>query len=193
MEPAVVDALAAGVSATAFLVGFGSVRLRSQRDRALAQSDEIAKELLRSSRNGSGTSDAEVQAASRAFGEASQADPIGRWTVLVVWLVLTLMVVLLWVEGLLAFRAFFAAPSEVDVLAVPLFLVALEVAVVILGTADYFWVKRDLRDRLAGSLVSVPSRFGRPVRMPKPSRRVTYWWVGRRAGLGRSDSGRTCL
>lgn len=149
----------AGVSVTTFLVGFASVRLRAQRDRALTRSDSIARELMTAGVAGRRVNDTEVDSAAVAFAEADETDPIGRWTVSVAWATCGLMAVLL-----LTYQHLAAPNWNADVRTwgvatfSALFFMVLGVMVATLGHADFLWVRRDLHRRLSESIIGLTSR-----------------------------------
>lgn len=148
-------ALAAGLSATVFLIGFSSIRLRSERDRALSRSDTVFAELAAAARSGAAISDAQVAAAADGLKEAETRDPVGRWTLgttIGVGLIMAAISVVAGVRSGLPFEANPLAWSA-DAASV-IFLVTANATMIALGIADYGWVIGDLRRRLEGSPVA---------------------------------------
>ncbi|WAA66021.1 tetratricopeptide repeat protein [Microbacterium oxydans] len=151
----IVAALASGLSATVFLIGFSSIRLRSERDRALNRSDAVFADLAKAAHSGSAISDAEVAAAADGLKEAETRDPIGRWTLFTtigIGLTMAAVAITAGARSGLAFNPNpFAWSAEAASLS---FLVVANATIVALGVADYLWVVRDLDRRLKGSPVA---------------------------------------
>ncbi|TXL60843.1 tetratricopeptide repeat protein [Aeromicrobium terrae] len=159
MDSSIVGALGTGLSVTTFLVGFSSIRLRGQRDRALAHSDSVVRDIIRASSEGRALSDAEVEQSTHGIWEARQIDPVARWGVYFYWTVATLMLILSTVGGLKSDGTFTWNPEDwsADTFTV-IFLLILQIGVCSAGTADYRFVQRDLISRLDASSLGIVER-----------------------------------
>ncbi|WP_348787033.1 tetratricopeptide repeat protein [Leifsonia sp. NPDC080035] len=146
------SAFAAGLTTIVFLVGFSSVRLRSQRDRAIAQSDSLTADLISAERDGRLVTDRDIQRTANAFSDATRLDPIGRWTVGFTWLVFALMVCLLMAAVVIFGPAVNLLELTMGKVAIA-FVMVVAFATATVGTAEYQWVGRDLRARAARSLI----------------------------------------
>lgn len=154
----IADALATGLAATTFLVAFSSVRLRAERDRAVARSDNLTAELSRATVSGRAVTDKEVVASASALHEADRSDAIGSTTVLITYGIAGFMVLLAIVAGLHSGLTFSINPIDwtANTWAVVFFLVV-QLTVVILGHRDYRWVGEDLTRRIDASALSKAS------------------------------------
>lgn len=154
----IADALATGLAATTFLVAFSSVRLRAERDRAVARSDNVTAELSRATVSGRAITDEEVVASADAFHEADRTDAIGSATVVITYGIAGFMMVLALVAGLRSGLTFSINPLEwTENTWAVLFFLAVQVTVVILGHRDYLWVGEDLTRRIGASALSKAS------------------------------------
>ena len=141
------------------MVGFASVRLRGQRDRALTRADSIANALAQRSAELKVISDKEVERTADAYLETARLDPIGRLTVILTWVVAGLMATL----GLL-----YCATSGSDLTLLPsewtfdtwagLFVLTVAVGVATVGTIEYSWIRDDLAQRLDNSPIGAVRR-----------------------------------
>jgi tetratricopeptide (TPR) repeat protein len=156
---ALFEALAAGLAITTFLVGFSSIRLRSDRDRALSRSDAVIADLGRAGTANRAISDREVTAAAEGLVEADRKDPIGQWTIAVNFVIAGAMVALSVISSARTDSVFSLNPREwnSDTWSI-LFFVFAEAAVGLLGLWDYRWVGKDLRTRRSVSPVFLASR-----------------------------------
>lgn len=152
----IIDALGAGLAATTFFIGFSSLRLRAERDRALTRSDSVVGELTRAGAVNRVVTDGEVGTAAQALSQAERKDPIGKWTLAFTFATCLLMLVLSIRVGAASGGAFTLNPSRWadDTLSV-LFFLTVEAGLIWLGVADYRWVGRDIDRKLADSVVSI--------------------------------------
>ncbi|TFV81992.1 tetratricopeptide repeat protein [Microbacterium sp. dk485] len=154
----IADALATGLAATTFLVAFSSVRLRAERDRAVARSDNLTAELSRATVAGRAVTDEEVVASAEALHEADRTDSIGSATVIITYGVAGFMVLLALVAGLRSGLEFSTNPfAWTENTWAVFFFLAVQVAVVVLGHRDYLWVGEDLTRRIGASALSKAS------------------------------------
>ncbi|MBT1632970.1 tetratricopeptide repeat protein [Curtobacterium flaccumfaciens] len=154
-----IEALSTGLAATTFLIGFSSLRLRAERDRALSRSDSVATDLTRAGATERMVTDGEVDAAAEALVQADRRDPVGRWTLIFTATTFVLMVGLGAMSGIRSGQAFQINPLQWsnETYSVTFFLI-LEIGIVALGFADYRWVGLDLDHRLKSSVVAVAAR-----------------------------------
>jgi len=158
MNSSVTGALSTGLSVTTFLVGFSSIRLRGQRDRAVSQSDGAVKDLIRASSDGRALSDAEVQQSTHGFVEAKTMDPVAKGAVWFYWFIALLMAALC-LAGARKSGHIVWNPSHwaVDPYVV-LFLMILQLGICAAGTADYIFVQHDLNKRMGLSTLGIVDR-----------------------------------
>ncbi|CAM3650918.1 tetratricopeptide repeat protein [Nocardioides zeicaulis] len=159
MDDAVVSALGTGLSVTTFLVGFASIRLRGQRDRAITQSDGVLRDLVRASSDGRALSDDEVEQSTGGFVEAKAIDPVAKGAVWFYWFVASSMLCLCAIGGVKSGAEFTPVVADwtVDSYVVG-FLMLLQLGVCGAGTADYLFVRRDLDVRLRESTLGIVER-----------------------------------
>jgi len=154
----IADALATGLAATTFLVAFSSVRLRAERDRAVARYDNVTAELSRATVSGRAITDEEVVASADALHEADRTDAIGSATVVITYGIAGFMTLLALVAGLRSGLTFSINPLEwTENTWAVLFFLAVQASVVILGHMDYLWVGKDLIRRIGASALSKAS------------------------------------
>lgn len=145
-------ALAAGLTSVVFLVGFASVRLRSQRDRALSRSDSLAANLAQRSADGKLITDRDVERTADAYADANQLDPMSKTTVFATWSIFALMIVL----ALIATAQSATRPSlevarwNLDTWAA-LFVLAVAGGIATIGSIEFRWIRGDLDSRLRAS------------------------------------------
>lgn len=148
----VTSAMAAGLSAIAFLIGFSSIRLRAERERALSRSDGISVELTQSASQGRAVNDQQIMSAAKALKDAKTHDPIGILTLVgTILLTMGTIVIGLWASlrnGL--HITLDASQWSIDGMAT-LYLSVATTIVVILGIIDYRWVHTDLQARIENS------------------------------------------
>lgn len=159
MSPVLFGALATGLSTTAFLLGFGSVRLRAQRDRVLSRSDTLSSSLMGIGADPTVVTDAQVERTAEAFTDAQTIDPVGKWTVGLAWVLSGLMLSLALIAGAKSSFPLSLKPLDwaFETFGVLFFLIA-QLAVVATGTFDYRWVKRDLANRLSNSTMELVTK-----------------------------------
>lgn len=156
MDESVIGALGSLISATVFLVGFSSVRLRGQRDRVLSRSDAATADLARAGSQSGPVDDAQVLQTARAFDDVAKLDPVGRWTLNTAWAVVSLMVALAAIGGIKSGLAPTVSPTRwTSDTWVVLVLLAVGVMIAALGTGDLRWVQNDLQQRLDASPVQL--------------------------------------
>jgi len=175
MDDAVFAALGTGLSATTFLVGFASIRLRGQRDRALSLSDGITKDLVRAGGERRVVTDPEVEQSAAAFIEAKELDPVTRGAVWFYWLVGSLMLALCVIAGKKSGLGFEPSPAKWSIdTYVALYFLILQAGIGGAGSADYVWVKRDLVRRLEGSTLGTVEKALRARQEGKMSEAIEH-------------------
>ena len=161
MDSSLLSALGTGLSATTFLAGFSSVRLRAQRDRALGRADTITRELTKLSPQKDSVTDRDVELAAEPFAETKNTDPIGLWTVILGWLIAVTMTVLCIAYGTLSNQSIQSLSAKNFGVWSASFFILLAIVIALLATTDLLWirsaVKKDLRASVLGLTMSALS------------------------------------
>ncbi|WP_200330454.1 tetratricopeptide repeat protein [Leucobacter sp. L43] len=151
-------AIAASLTATVFVVGFASVRVRAQRDLAISRTDSALATLTGGGSNG-GVTDREVENTARAFRDALVVDSLARSLLLLAWFI-WLVTLAFAIFALQSSRMQFTPyPAEwsIDAIGV-IFVLVIALSICVVGSLEYWWTKSDLKDRSTKSVAARASR-----------------------------------
>jgi tetratricopeptide (TPR) repeat protein len=150
---ALLAALPAGVVCVTFLIGFASLRIHAERQRAIQRSDEVTREITHASPETT-VHDEDVEATYASLSEAMHIDPVARWTIYAASTVSLISIALFAIQVLDEHWTLSLNPaawnrSFLPLLSMPVF----SIIVTSLGWADYAWTIRDLSRRRASSFM----------------------------------------